>query len=101
MARKKKYAIPDAPDGMSDRRVERREKRESATGFGPSIQLPEPWKRMAFEAGGVGKLAEELSVDPLTIQRWSSGKQRPGRLVRKVVNDWARERDIREPFPGG
>jgi len=38
------------------------------------VTLPEPWRSMAVEAGGVGELAKLFRVSPKTLYNWAHGK---------------------------
>jgi len=38
------------------------------------VTLPEPWRSLAEEAGGVGELAKLFRVSPKTLYNWAHGK---------------------------
>lgn len=46
--------------------------------------LPEPWRSLALELGGVQALADALGVTPLTIRRYASGEIKMGGPARKL-----------------
>jgi predicted transcriptional regulator len=46
--------------------------------------LPEPWRSLAANLGGVQALADALGVVPLTVRRYASGEIRMGGAARKL-----------------
>lgn len=59
-----------------------------------------PLAALVERAGGVSELAREWGVARSTLHRWGTGEQMPGAMARRAANEWARRRQLPEPFPG-
>ena len=54
-------------------------------GAGRPITASSPWKELAENIGGIGKLAEKLGVTRSTLNKWKLGVHRIPTLARKEV----------------
>ena len=63
------------------------------------LALPPPWLELALYVGGASSLARELGVSRMTVWRWAHGRASPPLVVRDAVNQYARSRGYRPPWP--
>lgn len=60
--------------------------------------LPEPWRSLAAELGGVKALAEVLLCDPRTVARWAHGERTPDRRAREWILAAFHQAKIQPPW---
>lgn len=66
--------------------------------MGRPTTLPEPWRKLAEQLGGVGVLATACGVAYHTVERWARGDFVPKSIIRTVVNKLATDQGVDAPF---